>query len=107
MKDIFKACLNWKVLIGIGVVILLLYLFVPQIASYSWVLFVLICPLSMIMMMSSMDHSHDKPEKLFVCPECGFGYNDAGWAKKCAAWCKEHKSCNADIIKFAVSIPTK
>lgn len=94
--------MNWKVLLGIGVVILLAYLFVPNIASYSWVLLVLACPLSMMLMMAGMDHSKNKPEKVFVCPECGFGYTDAEWAKKCATWCKEHHSCNLEITKHAV-----
>lgn len=103
MKNFFKACLNWKVLLGIGTVILFLYIFVPQIANYSWVLFVLACPLSMIVMLGSMNQGHDKSQKTFVCPECGLGYHDAEWAKKCGAWCKEHKSCNLEIAKHAVS----
>jgi len=102
MKNILKMCMNWKVLLGIGVVILLAYLFVPNIASYSWVLFVLVCPLSMMLMMAGMDHGKDKSEKVFMCPECGLGYKDAEWAKKCAAWCKEHQSCNLEITEHAV-----
>ena len=94
--------MNRKVLLGIGAFILLAYLFVPQIANYTWVLLVLACPLSMMLMMAGMKHDSDKPEKLFVCPECGLGYKEAEWAKKCAAWCKEHHSCNLEIIKHAV-----
>lgn len=41
---------------------------------------------------------HGEPEKVFVCPECALSYKDSEWAKKCALWCKEHKSCNLDII---------
>ncbi len=49
-----------------------------------------------------MQHDHDQPEKLFVCPECGLSYRDAEWEKKCAAWCKAHHSCNIEIIRHAV-----
>lgn len=95
-------CMNWKALLGIGAVILLAYLFVPNIASYSWVLLVLACPISMMLMMVGMDHGKDKADKVFVCPECGFCYEDAEWAKKCAAWCREHHSCNLEITEHAV-----
>lgn len=39
---------------------------------------------------------------LYRCPECGFQYKEKEWAEKCEAWCKEHKSCNLEIIKHAV-----
>lgn len=94
--------MNWKVLLGIGAVILLAYLFVPNLASYSWVLLVLACPLSMMFMMAGMKHDSDTPKKVFVCPECNLSYEDADWAKKCAAWCKEHHSCNLEITEHAV-----
>ncbi|MDP3779006.1 MAG: hypothetical protein Q8R30_03135 [bacterium] len=102
MKHILKACLNWNVLFGIGMAIFFAYLFVPNSASYSWALLALACPLSMMLMTGGMDNSHDKLEKVFVCPECGLEYKDAEWAKKCAMWCKEHHSCNLEIIKHAV-----
>ena len=94
--------MDWKVLLGIGIVILLAYLFVPQIANYSWILLALICPLSMMFMMAGMKHGDDKSEKIFICPECNLEYKDAEWAKKCATWCKEYNSCNLEIIKHAV-----
>ena len=88
-----KACLNWKVLLPLGIVVLLAYVFVPQIANYAWLLLVLACPLSMIFMMTSMKHGE---------PECGLSYKDAEWAKKCATWCKEHHGRNLEITEHAI-----
>ena len=102
MKNILKACMNWKVLLGMGAVILLAYIFVPQIANYSWILLALICPLSMMFMMAGMKHGDSMQKKVFVCPECNLSYEDAEWAKKCATWCREHKSCNLEITKHAI-----
>ena len=45
----------------------------------------------------------NKKMKLYKCPECGLEYQDPEWAKKCESWCKEHQSCNLDIIKYAES----
>ncbi len=39
---------------------------------------------------------------LYSCSECGFNYRDKETAEKCEKWCKEHKSCNVEIIKYAV-----
>ena len=33
-----------------------------------------------------------------MCPVCGYRYEDKAWAERCEAWCREHKSCNLDII---------
>jgi len=44
-----------------------------------------------------------KEQTTFVCPECGLHYTEREWAEKCEAWCKEHKSCNLDIIKHAIA----
>jgi hypothetical protein len=63
MNKILKMCMNWKVLLGIGAVILLAYLFAPQIANYSWILLALLCPLSMMFMMASMNHNNDKSDE--------------------------------------------
>lgn len=41
-------------------------------------------------------------EKLYQCPECGLHYKNAGIAKKCQAWCKEYRSCNLELIKYAI-----
>jgi len=102
MKNILKMCLNWKVLLGIGVVILLAYLFVPNVASYTWVLFVLVCPLSMMFMMAGMNHDNDKVVKMFACPKCGYLYREKELSDKCEAWCTEHNSCNLEIIKHGI-----
>ncbi len=55
-------CLNYKVLAGILVIIVLLYLFAPKFANFSWILLVLICPLSMVFMMAGMKNMNKKPE---------------------------------------------
>lgn len=102
MKNILNMCMSPKVLLAVGAVILFVYIFVPHIANYSWILIALICPLSMMLMMAGMNHDGKKSDKVFVCPECGLSYKDAEWAKKCAAWCREHKSCNLEIIKHAI-----
>lgn len=39
---------------------------------------------------------------IYRCSECGLGYKEREIAEKCQAWCKEHKSCNLDIIKYAI-----
>jgi uncharacterized membrane protein len=41
----------------------------------------------------------DSLDKVYVCPECGYEYDEKEWAIKCQKWCAEHKSCNMDIIK--------
>ena len=41
----------------------------------------------------------EKTKKVYVCPECGYEYEDKQWAIKCQKWCEENKSCNLDIIK--------
>lgn len=41
-------------------------------------------------------------KKLYQCEECGLKYEDKKIAEKCQAWCREHKSCNLDLIKHAV-----
>ncbi|MCH8049067.1 hypothetical protein IIC44_03145 [Patescibacteria group bacterium] len=40
--------------------------------------------------------------ELYQCEECGFKYKEKEWAEKCQEWCKEHNSCNLEIIEHAV-----
>jgi len=40
-------------------------------------------------------------QQLYECPECHLKYKDKGWAKKCEEWCREHHSCNLEIIANA------
>ena len=39
---------------------------------------------------------------LWVCGECGLAYRIRELAERCEAWCREHGSCNLDIIRNAV-----
>lgn len=41
---------------------------------------------------------------LYACKECGLKYEQKEIAEKCEAWCKEHQSCNLEIIKYSVKI---
>ena len=102
LSQILKHCLNLKVLIGIGGLIVLAYIFMPNFASFSWILVALVCPLSMIFMMKKMDHDHSKTNRIFVCPECKLSYKDAELAIKCAKWCGGNHSCNSEIAKHAI-----
>ena len=43
------------------------------------------------------------PKKLYKCKECELIYKDKKLAEKCERWCKEHKSCNLKITKYAVN----
>jgi uncharacterized C2H2 Zn-finger protein len=45
-------------------------------------------------------------EVFYQCPECGFYYREREWAQKCESWCKEHKSCNLEIIKHSIKVST-
>ena len=49
----------------------------------------------------NMDHNNNE-EKVYKCPECGLHYENKDQAKKCEEWCKEHHSCNLEIISDAV-----
>ncbi len=43
-----------------------------------------------------------KLKNIYQCPECGFHYYQKEAAEKCARWCKEHRSCNLEIVKEAI-----
>ncbi|MDE1970129.1 MAG: DoxX family protein [Patescibacteria group bacterium] len=52
----------------------------------------------------SMDKYLFKPKRhYYKCNECGLLYLDKNMAEKCQVWCSEHKSCNLDIINYAVT----
>src|SRR3989344_3991606 len=40
--------------------------------------------------------------KTYQCEECGLWYKNKGISEQCQAWCKEHKSCNLEIIKHSI-----
>lgn len=41
-------------------------------------------------------------KKIYTCKECGMNYEKEHYAKACESWCKEHNSCNMEIIKYAI-----
>ena len=45
----------------------------------------------------------EKNKTLYQCEECGFRYEEQSWAEKCEAWCREHQSCNIEIITRGIS----
>ncbi len=44
----------------------------------------------------------NKRLKLYYCEECGLAYKDKKKAVECENWCKKHKSCNLEIIKYSI-----
>ena len=42
--------------------------------------------------------------KFYQCDECKLFYKSRNIAEKCENWCKEHNSCNLEIIKHAVKL---
>lgn len=93
--------MNWKVLLGIGAIIVLTYQFLPNVANYLWVLVGLACPISMVLMMSGMNHAKGT-EKVYACPKCGLSYRSAARANKCGAWCSTNSSSNPEITRDAI-----
>ncbi len=43
-------------------------------------------------------------QEYFQCDECGLSYGDAATAQGCEEWCREHGSCNMDIIQYAIAV---
>lgn len=72
--SLLKSCFNWKIILPLVVVVAIVwFLFRDQWNTSAWLpfVFLLICPLSMIFMMKSMNHDHcsksesaDKPKRL-------------------------------------------
>lgn len=52
--------------------------------------------------MNHKNHNQEVKDGLHKCPECGLHYADKTQKEKCEAWCKEHHSCNLEIIENAV-----
>ncbi|MDO8508654.1 MAG: hypothetical protein Q7S27_03130 [Nanoarchaeota archaeon] len=44
----------------------------------------------------------DKEIKAYYCEECNMAYPDKKKSHECEEWCKKHKSCNIEIIKYAI-----
>ena len=36
----------------------------------------------------------------YQCKDCGLFYKTEELAEACGKWCREHKSCNIEIIKY-------
>ena len=56
------------------------------------------------MIPTNMKKNNNKTIKTYKCPECGLLYKEKKWVEECEAWCKEHHTCNLEIIKYAVKI---
>jgi len=42
--------------------------------------------------------------KCYYCEECGLVYANKKKAEECEEWCREHKSCNIEIIKHSLKM---
>ncbi|MDO8512587.1 MAG: cytochrome c biogenesis CcdA family protein [bacterium] len=52
--------------------------------------------------LSINNNSKEIQGELYQCPECKLWYEDIEWMKKCEQWCKEHSSCNIEIISHSL-----
>lgn len=41
-------------------------------------------------------------QELYQCPACKLYYRDREIRDRCEAWCREHQSCNLDLVQYAV-----
>ena len=57
-------------------------------------------PFSLLVMVSRKEKGG---KTLYSCSECGFLYRQKYLAQKCEDWCTEKKSCNLEIIRYAVN----
>ncbi len=42
-------------------------------------------------------------KRFFNCSHCGYLYENRELADKCEAWCKDHDTCNFEIVKDSVN----
>ncbi|MBI3305430.1 hypothetical protein HYZ80_03870 [Candidatus Parcubacteria bacterium] len=49
-----------------------------------------------------VDERVQNGEVRYRCPVCGLEYREREWAEKCEAWCREHPSCNVEVIQHAI-----
>ncbi len=52
--------------------------------------------------MDCCEQAKSSDNRVYRCKECGLHYKERTLAEKCEAWCKEHHSCNLEIIKDSV-----
>ncbi len=43
-------------------------------------------------------------KECYRCEECLLFYKDKATAEKCEEWCREKKSCNINITKYALKL---
>jgi len=48
------------------------------------------------------DKTENREKTHYTCEECSLRYEEQEWRDRCRAWCREHQSCNLDIIEHAV-----
>ncbi len=41
-------------------------------------------------------------EDLHTCEICKLRYPTRELAEKCETWCREHKTCNIEVVKYAI-----
>lgn len=42
--------------------------------------------------------------KCYLCEECHIVYSSRKLTCECEIWCKKHKSCNLETIKYALNL---